>query len=37
MMQMRTVPELHFLWDDTMEYGDKIDRLIQSIHKDENK
>ena len=37
MMQMRTVPELHFLWDDTMEYGDKIDRLIQSIHKAENK
>ncbi len=37
MMQMRTVPELHFLWDDTMEYGDRIDRLIQSIHKDEEK
>ena len=37
MMQMRTVPELHFLWDNTMEYGDKIDRLIQSIHKDEEK
>lgn len=35
MMQMRTVPELHFLWDDTMEYGDKIDRLIQSIHKED--
>ena len=34
---MRTVPELHFLWDNTMEYGDKIDRLIQSIHKDEEK
>lgn len=35
MMKMRTVPELHFLWDDTMEYGDKIDRLIKEIHKDE--
>ena len=35
MMQMRTVPELHFLCDDTMEYGDKIDRLIKEIHKDE--
>lgn len=33
MMQMRTVPELRFLWDDTMEYGDKIDRLIKQIHK----
>ena len=35
MMRMRTVPELHFLWDDTMEYGDKIDRIIKEIHKDE--
>lgn len=34
-MQMRTVPELHFFWDDSMEYGDKIDRLIQKIHKEE--
>ncbi len=34
-MQMRTVPELHFVWDDTMEYGDKIDRLIKEIHKGE--
>ncbi len=34
-MQMRTVPELHFYWDDTLEYGDKIDRLIKQIHKDE--
>ena len=37
MMQMRTVPELHFLWDDTMEYGDKIDRLIRKIHEDGEK
>ena len=35
MMRMRTVPELHFLRDGTMEYGDKIDRLIRQIHKDE--
>ena len=35
MMQMRTVPELHFLWDETMEYGDKIDRLIKQIHKED--
>ena len=35
-MQMRTVPELHFLWDDTMEYGDKIDRLIKTIHREED-
>lgn len=35
MMQMRTVPELHFLWDESMEYGDKIDRLIKEIHREE--
>lgn len=35
MMQMRTVPELHFLWDGSMEYGDKIDRLIKEIHREE--
>ena len=34
-MRSRTVPELHFLWDDTMEYGDKIDRLIKELHKGE--
>ena len=34
-MHSRTVPELHFLWDDTMEYGDKIDRLIKELHKGE--
>ena len=35
MMTMRTVPELHFIVDDSMEYGDKIDKIIQEIHKDE--
>ena len=30
-MRSRTVPELHFLWDDTMEYGAKIDRLIHKL------
>ena len=35
MMRSRTVPELHFLWDETMEYGDKIDQLIKQLHKDE--
>ena len=34
-MHSRTVPELHFLWDDTMEYGDKIDRLIKELYKEE--
>lgn len=35
MMQMRTVPELHFFWDDTMEYGDKIDKLIKKLSEEE--
>ena len=30
-MQMRTVPELHFLWDDTMEYGDKIAEQLKKL------
>ena len=34
-MRMRTVPELHFIRDETMEYGSKIDRLIAGLHKDE--
>ena len=29
----RTVPELHFIADTTMEYGDKMDKLFKSIEK----
>lgn len=36
-MTMRTVPELHFFVDDSMEYGDKIDRIIKGIHDTEPK
>ena len=36
-MTMRTVPELHFFVDDSMEYGDKIDRIIKGIHDTELK
>ena len=36
-MRMRTVPELHFIRDETMEYGSKIDRLIDRLHDEENK
>lgn len=36
MMRMRTVPELHFFWDDTMEYGDKIDKLIKELKEKES-
>lgn len=34
-MQMRTVPELTFVQDTTFEYGAKIDKLIDSLHKKE--
>ncbi len=30
-MQSRTVPELHFIADDSMEYGAKIDSLLKSV------
>ena len=32
----RTVPELHFYLDGSMEYGDKIDKLLLEISKGEN-
>ena len=32
----RTVPELHFILDGSMEYGDKIDKLLLEISKGEN-
>ncbi len=35
-MTMRTVPELHFFIDDSMEYGDKIDKIINDLHKNDN-
>lgn len=33
-MQTRTVPEIHFFLDDSLEYGDKIDRLLNQIKGD---
>ena len=30
-MHTRTVPELHFISDDSMEYGDKMDKLFRKI------
>lgn len=35
-MNLRVTPELSFEIDDSMEYGDKIDRILKEInHKDE--
>jgi len=30
-MRMRTVPELHFIFDDSMEYSDKINNILHKI------
>ena len=36
-MKIRTVPELDFALDTSMEYGDKMDKLLNKIAKDEEK
>lgn len=33
-MRMRTVPVLTFLWDGSMEYGSKIDKILNQVQKD---
>ncbi len=33
-MRVRTVPELSFVLDDSMDYGDKMDRLFMQIEKE---
>lgn len=35
-MRIRTVPDLQFILDDSMEYSDKISKLLLSIEKQEN-
>lgn len=35
-MRMRTVPQLTFFEDGSMEYGSKMDELFAKIHKDES-
>jgi ribosome-binding factor A len=34
-MRMRTVPELHFVLDGSMDYGDKMDKLFKKIDEGE--
>ncbi len=34
-MRLRTVPELRFISDGSMEYGEKIDKIISEISKDD--
>ena len=36
-IRARTVPELNFVLDDSMEYGGKMEKLFKSINEGENK
>ena len=36
-MRIRTVPELSFVLDDSLEYGDKMNKLFAEIKRGENK
>ena len=33
-LDVRNIPELHFVYDETIEYATKIERIINNIHKD---
>ncbi len=35
-LDLRTVPELKFIYDDSIEYGQKIERIIEEINSKEN-
>jgi ribosome-binding factor A len=34
-MQLRVVPNLHFRWDNSLETGDRISRLLDQIEREE--
>ena len=36
-MRIRTVPELDLILDRSLEYGDKMDKLLYKISEDEKK
>ena len=35
-MDIRNIPELEFVYDESIEYGNKIEKLIEDIHKNDN-
>jgi ribosome-binding factor A len=35
-MDIRNIPELEFVYDESIEYGNKIEKIIEYIHKDDN-
>ena len=34
-LEMRKIPELSFIYDESIEYGNKIEKIIQEIHKED--
>ena len=34
-LEIRHTPELRFIFDESIEYGQKIEKIIQELHKDE--
>lgn len=34
-LEMRKIPELNFVYDDSIEYGNNIEKIIQKIHEDD--
>ena len=35
MVEIRKMPELTFIYDDSIEYGNKIEKLIEKIHEED--
>lgn len=36
-LKMKYIPELNFYYDDTLDYADKINKLLNEVKKDEHK
>lgn len=34
-LEMRKIPELIFIYDESIEYGNKIEKIIEEIHKED--
>lgn len=34
-IEMRKIPELSFIFDESIEYGNKIEKIIEEIHKED--
>jgi len=35
-IRLRRIPELNFQWDDSIEHGDRILRMIENLHQEDN-